>query len=114
MVPMAAGQNLADDVDEQTQDGRDVAGNLRHALVAAIGIDTLDGQESDICRKQHGSLMTAVNMKPRTKIMISYGSNGVVPITSYGSNEPSPCMIVDGSINEDDFKLPQVDEGHKE
>ena len=43
-MTMMPGQDLTDDIDEQTQDGGDIAGNLRSALVGRVGIDTVDSQ----------------------------------------------------------------------
>lgn len=42
MVAMVPAEYLCDDVNEQAEHGRDVAGNLSCALVRTVRVDTVD------------------------------------------------------------------------
>lgn len=56
MVAMMPRENLRHDVDEQTQYGGNVAGDLREALVRGGRVDAVDSEEADVGGEQHGRL----------------------------------------------------------
>ena len=54
VMPMVSLQNLTDDIDESSEDRRNVAQNLSHTLVrSSVAVDAIDREEADIRRNQH-------------------------------------------------------------
>lgn len=104
MVSMTTSKDLARYVDEQAEDGGDVAGNLSCAPVPrkTTVIDALNGQEPNIRGKQHCSLDEMdknFGQETTGKSDVTHGSDGVLPVSFQYRDEPPPRVIVDRFVD---------------
>lgn len=104
VVTVTTSEDLARDVDEQAEDGRDVAGNLRCASVprGTRVVNALDGQEANVCGEQHCGLAGIVNLgeKFTEKSRMTDRSNSILPVSFQYCNEAPPGMIMDSLVDE--------------
>lgn len=70
-MTVTTSEDLARDVDEQAEDSRDVAGDLRCASVprGTRVVNTLNGQESDVRGEQHCGLSGIVKLGEKFTVM---------------------------------------------